>query len=115
REILAQQPVGVLVRAALPRASWITEVDLQTGIEPELHVLGHLNALVPGQGPPKLFGEGRDRVGDRVTNGRGASTRERRAALHSWPVVTFDRREMQQHREAALGLDQSPDRRPVQT
>src|SRR5947209_1577136 len=28
--------VGVLVRAALPRASWITEVDSQTGIEPQL-------------------------------------------------------------------------------
>src|ERR1035441_5458980 len=32
--ILAQQPLGVLVRAALPRASWITEIDLQTAVEP---------------------------------------------------------------------------------
>src|SRR5204862_709768 len=30
-EVLAQQPVGVLVRAALPRTSWIAEVDLKTG------------------------------------------------------------------------------------
>ena len=71
----------------------MTEVDLQTGIEPELHVLGHLNALVPGQGPPKLFGEvvivSRSRHERRST-----STRERRAALRSWAVVTLDRREM---------------------
>src|SRR5947209_3258645 len=42
-EILAQQPVGVLVGGTLPWASWITEVDLQTAVEPELDVLGHLD------------------------------------------------------------------------
>src|SRR5271155_5183582 len=50
-----------------------------------------------------------------MTNGPGAGTRDRRAALHSCAVVTLDRREMQQHREPALALYQSPDRRPVHT
>src|SRR6187200_421421 len=61
-EILAQQPVGVLVGGALPGAAWITEIDLQTAVEPKLDVLGHLDPLVPGQRPPKLFREGRDRL-----------------------------------------------------
>src|SRR6476660_7718711 len=82
-EVLAQQPVGVLVGPALPRASWITEIDLQTGIEPQLDVLGHLDPLVPGQRPPKLFGKRPDRLSDRITNGAGAGTRDRRAGLHS--------------------------------
>ncbi len=108
REVLARQPIGVLVRGALPRAARIAEVDLQTAVEPELHVLGHLNALVPGQRPPKLFGKGPDRFSDRVPNGAGAGTRDRRAGLRSWAVVTSDRRKMQQHREPARALDQSP-------
>ena len=45
-EILAQQPVGVLVGGALPWAAGITEIDLQTAVEPELDVLGHLDPLV---------------------------------------------------------------------
>src|SRR3954447_7396936 len=80
-EVLAQQPVGVLVRAALPRAAWITEVDLQTAVGPQLNVLGHLDALVPGQGPPQLLGKRSDRFGDRVTNGPGPGTCDRRAVL----------------------------------
>src|SRR5213078_4226071 len=87
-EILAQQPVGVLVRPALPRASWITEIDLQTGVEPQLHVLGHLDPLIPGQRPPKLFGKSPDRLSDRITNGAGPGPRDRRAGLHSRAVVT---------------------------
>jgi hypothetical protein len=30
QEVLAQQPVGVLVVLAPPRAAWVAEVDLQT-------------------------------------------------------------------------------------
>src|SRR4051794_8829553 len=33
-KVLAQQPVGVLVRAALPGAVGIAEVDLKTGVDP---------------------------------------------------------------------------------
>src|SRR5215475_12797401 len=35
REVLSQQPVGVLVRAALPGTSWIAEVDLDARIDLE--------------------------------------------------------------------------------
>ena len=35
REVLPQQPVGVLVCAALPRASWIAKVDLDSRIDLE--------------------------------------------------------------------------------
>src|SRR2546421_105075 len=100
-EVLAQQPVGVLVGGALPGASWITEVDLQTAVEPELDVLGHLGPLVPGQGPPKLVGKRPDRVSDRVANGAGAGTRDRRPGPRPGTVVSFDRRGMQQPREPA--------------
>ena len=55
-EVLAQEPVGVLVRSALPRAVRIAEVDRQPGIEMELRVLRHLGALVPGERSTKLFG-----------------------------------------------------------
>ena len=50
-EVLAQQPVGVLVGAALPRAVWIAEVDRQAGLDPQLRVVCHLGALIPGQRP----------------------------------------------------------------
>jgi hypothetical protein len=35
REVLSEQPVGVLVRAALPGAYWIAEVDLEFRINLE--------------------------------------------------------------------------------
>jgi len=38
-EILAQQPVGVFVRAALPGAVRVTEVDGQTSVDTQLGVL----------------------------------------------------------------------------
>src|SRR4051794_15517309 len=57
-KVLAQQPVGVLVRAALPGAVGIAEVDLKTGVDPELGVLGHFRSLIPGQRSSQLFGQG---------------------------------------------------------
>ena len=39
REVLPQQPVGVLVRAALPRAMRVAEVDLHAGVDPQLRML----------------------------------------------------------------------------
>src|SRR3954468_23320748 len=41
REVLAQQPVGVLVRPALPGAVGIAEVDLETSVDPQAGVLAH--------------------------------------------------------------------------
>jgi len=49
REVLAKQAVGVLVAAALLRALRIAKVDIETGVDPKLRVLGHLGALIPGQ------------------------------------------------------------------
>lgn len=45
----AEQTVGVLIAATLPWALRVAEVDLETGINPQLRVLGHLGTLVPGQ------------------------------------------------------------------
>jgi hypothetical protein len=42
REVLSQESVGVLVRAALPRTVRIAEVDRQAGIHAQLCVLSHL-------------------------------------------------------------------------
>ncbi len=36
----------------------VTEVDLHTGVDGELDVLGHLLALVPGDRPAKLGRQG---------------------------------------------------------
>src|SRR6266540_2029292 len=48
-EVLAEQAVGVFVRAALPGAVGVAEVDVDAGVDPQLGVLGHLRALIPGQ------------------------------------------------------------------
>src|SRR3954467_8000050 len=56
REVLAQQPVGVLVRATLPGAVRIAEVDRHASLDPELGVLGHFRSLIPRQRSSQLFG-----------------------------------------------------------
>src|SRR3981081_3979107 len=56
REVLAQQPVGVLVGAALPRTLRIAEVDLHASVDLQAGVLGHLGPLIPGQRPAELLG-----------------------------------------------------------
>src|SRR4051794_23804846 len=55
-KVLAQQPVGVLVRAALPRPVGIAEGARHASLDPELGVLGHLRSLIPGQRLPQLLG-----------------------------------------------------------
>src|SRR5262245_39122107 len=50
REVLSQQPVGVLVAATLPWTARITEVNLHVGGNREAFVARHLLALVPRQG-----------------------------------------------------------------
>jgi len=56
RKVLPQQPVGVLVRAALPGAVGIAEVDRHARRDPELGVLGHLRAPIPRQRSSQLVG-----------------------------------------------------------
>src|SRR3954452_12150413 len=53
-KVLAQQPVGVLVRAALPGAVRVAEVDLHASIDPQLRVLAQLRSLIPGQRASQL-------------------------------------------------------------
>ena len=47
REVLAQQPVGVLVGSALPGTLRVREVDGDTCLDRKGHVLGQLLAPVP--------------------------------------------------------------------
>src|SRR4051812_16124421 len=55
-KVLAQQPVGVLVRATLPWAMGIAEVDRHASLDPELGVLGHFRSLIPRQRLSQLLG-----------------------------------------------------------
>ncbi len=49
REVLQQETVGVFVRAPLPRTLWITEVNLDVGVQAKAFVLSHLLASIPRQ------------------------------------------------------------------
>src|SRR4051794_36865358 len=55
-KVLAQQPVGVLVRATLPGAVRVAEGDRHASLDPELGVLGHFRSLIPRQRLSQLFG-----------------------------------------------------------
>mgnify|MGYP000740064084 CR=1 FL=1 len=46
-KVLAQQPVGVLIATALPRAFGVTEVDVDSGFRFQLFMLRHFCALIP--------------------------------------------------------------------
>ena len=48
-QVLAQQPIGVLAGAALPRAVGVAEVDLHARLRGQVCVARHLFALVVGQ------------------------------------------------------------------
>ena len=50
RKVLSQQAVGVLVRAALPRALRITEIDVDVGRQRKAPMIREFLAPVPGQG-----------------------------------------------------------------
>src|SRR3954453_15917807 len=66
REVLSQQPVGVLVRPPLPRGARIAKVHLQARVDPQPRVLRHLRPLVPGQRPSERPRQGGDGAPDRV-------------------------------------------------
>ena len=48
REVLPQQSVGIFVGAALPGASWIAKIDLDSRVNLETTVLSHFGSLIPG-------------------------------------------------------------------
>ena len=76
REVLTQEPVGVLVGSALPRTSWISKVDGDAGLDSEGGVLGQFLATVPRQRSAELLGQCGDRRCERVLHGHGAVTAE---------------------------------------
>jgi hypothetical protein len=107
REVLAQQPIGVLVGAALPRALRIAEVDLNACIDFERRMLGHLGALVPGERAPKFLRQRYDGPRNSIANSLGAMPRESRSILDSQRVaMTVQSWQMQKHRKASCALDE---------
>src|SRR5690606_40564612 len=80
-EVLAQQPVGVLVAGPLPRAVRIAEEDVDIVVDAYLCVVGHLGALVPGERLAQLLGQGGDSRGDRVAHGLGSVSCKRQTHL----------------------------------
>ncbi len=49
REVLPEKTVGVLVGTPLPGTLWITEVNLDVGVQAKTFVISHLLATIPGQ------------------------------------------------------------------
>ena len=47
REVLSEQPVGVLIGSSLPRALRVTEIHLQAAVDGELRVLCQMGSLDP--------------------------------------------------------------------
>ena len=76
-EVLAQETIGVLVGASLPRAVWVAEVDRQSCLDSQLDVLRHLGALVPRQGSAQVRRQRDDRGSDRVSHRLRAVASER--------------------------------------
>src|SRR5258708_11134185 len=75
-QVLAQQPVGVLTGAALPRAVRVGEVDLDAGGRAEFLMARHLLALVVGEALAQ-------RCGDRVEF--GSEARQARSSGGNFP------------------------------
>ena len=115
REILTEQSVGVLIRAALPRALRIAEIDRQACVDAQPRMPSHFCALVPRQRAAQIFRQRRDRSGNRVTDGFRSVPGECGTVLDPKPFgVSAHARQMQQHREARRALDQGADRGAVQ-
>src|SRR3954452_12270868 len=110
RKVLAQQPVDVLIRAALPGAVGIAEVDLETSVDAQEGVLAHLGPLSPGHRLPQWLGQGGDRAGDGVAHRLGAMPGERRPVLgaHAAAMARHGR-QVKQDREPRRALHQGAD------
>ena len=113
-EVLAEQAIGVLVRAALPRAVGVTEEDRHAGLDTQLSMLGHLGTLVPGKGSAELLREGRDRSDDGIPDRLGAMAGQSRAVVRARPAMALHAGQVEEHREPGGALDERPDRRTVQ-
>ena len=96
-EVLAEQAVGVLIRASLPGAARIGEEDAISKELGYLLVAGHLSALVPGQGQSECRWDGEEHSGDRLVE----------------VIRSVAAGEVDQADEAALSLDERADGRAV--
>ena len=73
-------------------------------------MLGHLCALVPGEGPAELFGQGLDHLGDRVSDGFGAVAGQGRTVLDGrFEAMTVHAGQMQKQGEPGRALDKRAD------
>ena len=73
-----------LVFSFVPRCHGLRGSQKNTcspSVDTQLSVLGHLRALVPGQGPTKLIRERSDRRCDRIPYGFGAMPRKSQTVL----------------------------------
>jgi len=115
-EVLAEQTVRVLVASALLWALRVAKVDLETGIDPQLRVLGHFGTLVPGQRATQVGRQAADRPCDGIPDGLCS------VAGKSWPIldrlarpVPLHARQVQEHGEAGRAFYQRADRRTAET
>jgi hypothetical protein len=116
REILAQQSVGVLICAPLPRAMRVTKIDGQACVDLQPWVLRHFRSLIPGQRSSELLRQAGDRAEDAVTDGLSAMSGQRRTILQAGcHTVLCHPRQVQQHREPRRALHQGADRGTVQS
>jgi hypothetical protein len=76
REVVAQQPVHVLVRAALPGRVRVAEVDRRAERAADLQVAGHFRALVPGDRPSQGGRQIRQPCGQGIVQGLAVAARE---------------------------------------
>jgi hypothetical protein len=116
REVLAQQSIGVLVRATLPRGMRVGEVDGQPGLDGELGVRGQFLAAVPGQRPTQLLRKLGDGLGEGTCHRDRAVAGQRRAVLRARDdAPAFFTGQVNEHREPSRALDQSADRRALES
>src|SRR6476620_5461086 len=106
-KVLAQQPIGVLVAAALPWAVRIAEVDLYAGVKLEACMLGHFSALIPSQRPTQFLRQGDDRARNGVAHRLGTMSGEWGSVLHAnLMAMAGHTGQMQQQGEAGCALHQ---------
>ena len=109
--ILAQQPVGVFVASALPRALWITEIDFQPRIDLKLRMLGHFRTLTPSQRALKMRRKFHDRPRNRVADGVCTMASQCWSILgHIALPMAFHAWQVQKHGEPRCALDQCANR-----
>ena len=110
-KILAQQSVGVLVGAALPRAVRIAEIDLDASVDLQACVLSHLSSLIPSQRPTQLLRQGNNRSRNGVAHRLGTMSGECGSVFNASLVAMIRHAwQVRQQGEARHALYQGADR-----